>query len=376
MYSTSQAKLPQILILHAYSPNNSGDGLLVELAKKIVLEALGEVEFRICASDAESFGGPEYLQWSTPYKGINSFVGRRAAMLLTVFLGPNKEVKQIARQADLIVAVGGGYLRGGNISAAVKSWGAHFGQLKMAAKYGHKSVYLSQSIGPFHGIYKKAVTKNLGKISAVFVRDDRSAREYKLAAVRRAPDMAVLELASLSIQPEQTLSELPPVMVAREIVGPRNYYKFLQEASDSKHFEWALQSTGGANDDYALTKRSGGSEPHKLKTILEQNDPRIVVSTRLHGALSSLIAGYPAIHLSYERKGWGAYEDLGLDEFVVNARDVTLPDVQRLMEKIIRDPGAFWDRILEKRPQILENYNQILATLQDISRDGRETTGK
>lgn len=53
-----------------------------------------------------------------------------------------------------------------------------------------------------------------------------------------------------------------------------------------------------------------------MKDVL--NDPQnrgVVISVRLHGSLQSMISGCPSIHLSYERKGFGAFSDLGVSEY-------------------------------------------------------------
>ena len=368
MSTTWEASSPRVLLLHAYSPKNSGDGLLVELAQATVLRALGSAEFRVIASEASAFGGDEYIQWRDRLLSKSARIPRRAAMLATGFLGPSSEIKELAEQADLIVAVGGGYLRGGSIGAAIKSWGAHYGQLKLAARYGHKAIYLSQSIGPFRGVYKRAVARQLAKVRTVCVRDDRSLTEFSnVASVLRMPDLAVLELArqSRGAGVSALLAE-DAVIVARELPKPRTYYEFLNDASDSKRFEWALQSTGGGNDDLPLTQRLGTGTPRPMAEVLADESPRIVVSTRLHGALSSLIAGFPAIHLSYERKGWGAYEDIGLDEFVLNARDTTLPQVEALMKRINEDPEAFWSLIETKKAEVRLMENRLLNIISSI----------
>lgn len=368
MSTTWEASSPRVLLLHAYSPKNSGDGLLVELAKATVLRALGNADFRVIASEASAFEGDEYVQWRDRFLSKSTRIPRRAAMLATGFLGPCNEIKELAQQADLIVAVGGGYLRGGSIGPAIKSWGAHYGQLKLAARYGHKAIYLSQSIGPFKGVYKRAVARQLAKIRTVCVRDDRSLSEFaSVASVLRMPDLAVLELAR---QPRPSGVSTPlsddPVIVARELSSPRRYYELLDEASKSKRFEWALQSTGGGNDDLPLTQRLGTGTPRPMAEVLADESPRIVVSTRLHGALSSLIAGFPAIHLSYERKGWGAYEDIGLDDFVLNARDATLPQVNALMQRILGNPDAFWSLIETKKAEIRSRENDLLDVISSV----------
>lgn len=366
--NTWKSDAPKVLLLHAYSPKNSGDGLLVELAKSTVTKALGTVDFRVIASDAEAFPGDEYLQWGPPGLGQGAGVPRRVAMLATGVFGGSGSIRALVRDADLIVAVGGGYLRGGSLGPAVKSWGAHFGQLRLAAAQGHKSIYLSQSIGPFSGVYRRAIARNLAKIRTVYARDDRSLAEFSdVPSMVRMPDMAVLELATAPTDPRSSMPVTgKPVFVARELTNPRRYYGLLDDISESDQFEWALQSTGGGNDDYPLTKRLGFQEPRSMQSVLSEDSPRIVVSTRLHGALSSLIAGFPAIHLSYERKGWGAYEDLGLDDFVLNARDATLPQINDLIGRIRSHPSEFWDRIANKRVEIQKVHDSLITNVRSI----------
>lgn len=359
---------PKVLILHAYSPKNSGDGLLVELARSTVLKALGSADIRVIASEASAFGGEEYIQWESAGGGAKRRLSRRLSMLATGLVGPSPLIKDLFRQADLVVAVGGGYLRGGGVGPAIKSWGAHFGQLRLAAQKGDKAIYLPQSIGPFRGIYKRAMQRNLAKLHTVYSRDDRSIAEFSaVPTLIRMPDLAVLELASTSTHQRASLPlQEKSIFVARELVRPRNYYRLLEEARTSNHFEWALQSTGGGNDDYPLTKRLGGIEPRTMQSVLAEDQPRVVVSTRLHGALSSLLAGFPAIHLSYERKGWGAYEDLGLEKYVLNARDATLPQINELIQDIKMNTEDFWQTIDLNRARIQVMHDSLLTNIRSI----------
>jgi polysaccharide pyruvyl transferase WcaK-like protein len=81
--------------------------------------------------------------------------------------------------------------------------------------------------------------------------------------------------------------------------------------------------------------------------------PGVVVSVRLHGAIASLLAGWPAIHLSYERKGWGAYQDLGLDEWVHDARAFDVEKVAAQARELARDPSPMFARIEARLPQLL-----------------------
>lgn len=369
MLNTWTSDLPKVLLLHAYSPRNSGDGLLVDLARDVVTASLGPADIKVIASDADAFESPEFEQWEAPLVGRTPFISRRLSMLATGLLGPTNKIRRLLDEADLIVAVGGGYLRGGALGPAVKSWGAHYGQVRLAARHGQKTVYLPQSIGPFSGAYKRAIGKALSNIHTVYVRDDRSVSEFSsVKSLQRMPDLAVLELANTPpmLEKQENLAGRP-IFIARELSNPRGYYDLLNEASTSNQFVWALQSTGGGNNDYPLTRRLSSAEPQPLGSILSGPESRIVVSTRLHGALSSLIAGFPAIHLSYERKGWGAFEDLGLDEYVVNARDVSLDQINELIQKIRSSPSEYWATIDKHRSQIQAQHELMLSRVRDIA---------
>lgn len=360
MSKPSTHKPFNVLILHAYSPLNSGDGLLVNLARSAVESALGECTFKVIASNSAAFADQGYIQWLAPGFDAGNESFRRAGMFATALLGPKSPIKHLAKSADLIVAVGGGYMRGRNFAASIKSLGAHYGQLALAAKYGSKSIYLPQSIGPFGRFYKPMISSKLNQVSTVLMRDDRSVEEFaSLTNTLRVPDMAVLELArEFGTRTPPDFSQ-KPVMIARDLDRPRGYYDFLKSVSKSHRFEWAVQSQGGGNDDMPLTTQMSRETPRLMQQVLSENRPRVVVSTRLHGALSALIAGYPAIHLSYERKGWGAFEDLGLGEFVLNARDAKLEKVDSLIEKIVSDPSSYWQRI-EKNTSAIRASESLL----------------
>lgn len=343
-------RAPRVLILHAYSPSNSGDGLLVDLAIDLVRRVSPNATYLVVASDAAGFDDPRYLQWTSSLPLPRAL--RRVAMALTGVLGPTKGIRRAADEADLIVAVGGAYLRGGGAVESFKSWGAHHGQVRLAARHGAKSVYLPQSIGPYGESYGRRTRELLSRMRRVYVRDDRTESDLRqLPNIDRVPDMAILEWARNDRQPlEGELGR--PVFVARNLGEPRRYYELLAEVRDSGAFDWAVQATGSSNNDAPVTARYGGPDAPLLSTVLATRSPRIVVSTRLHGSLSSLIAGYPTIHLSYERKGYSAFADLGIPDFAISARDATVEQINALMQRINDNPATYWAAIDAKRAEI------------------------
>lgn len=346
-----------VLVLHAYSPGNSGDGLLVDLAVEHVRQVAPNAFVDVVAADAAAFEAISdrpnlrFHQW-----GASDFIGerfgRKASMGLAAVGAIPKRIRQLAERADLIVAVGGGYMRGGTAIEALKSYSVHATQLRLAAKHGRKTVYLPQSIGPFRGLYRSLVRRRLTKLHTVFVRDDLSLNELSdIPSIVRLPDLAVLDLGS-AIPATAAPITGKPIFVARALSRPRGYSELLDAVRESDMFEWAVQSTSSGNNDLPLIARYVAGDPLPLSAYLTDSPRRIVVSTRLHGSMAALIAGHPTIHLSYERKGWGAFEDMGLNQFVLNARDVTLSTVLQLAETIAQNPAAYWAAVDAARPRL------------------------
>lgn len=353
------------LLLHAYSAQNSGDGLLVELARNLLHEARPGVEVTTVALDAASFHADSVIQWGAS-NATWSAPNIKLNMARTPLVG-DKRVDLLAEEADVVVGVGGGYMRGGTPTEAAKHLAAHFGQLRIASRHGHKAVLLPQSIGPFLRPYGRLVQERLKALNSVYVRDDVS-RDYLAALpnVRRLPDLAVLEMAEqVSATPSPATGK--PVIVARDLATrPGQYYSLMKDLARSKLFEWAVQSRGRGNNDVPLTNELAGYEAPDLRTVLDRPEKSVVVSTRLHGSMAALIAGVPTIHLSYERKGWGAFNDLGLDDYVLNARRTSSDEVLRLYDRLMKNQDAYWDSYLRAQSSIKEAKRALIHQLREV----------
>jgi len=90
------------------------------------------------------------------------------------------------------------------------------------------------------------------------------------------------------------------------------------------------------------------------------------VSVRLHGAIAALLAGIPAIHLAYERKGWGAYEDLGLREYVHDARTFDPALVARQAEELSVNPAPLWALLNSSREDLNAQYKALVDDLRVV----------
>jgi polysaccharide pyruvyl transferase WcaK-like protein len=314
----------KVLLLHAYSAANAGDGLLVEESVGILREAFGQkTEITVCARYPDSFADLD-----VHVVGARVFRGRTF----------NWQYFRLLRRADcydLIVGVGGGYLRFGTPVEALKTAIAHVPQLLAAACSSTPAVYLPQSIGPVRYFPRTPLRRLLARIETLFLRDNRSISEVALTNAIRVPDLAIV--GSHLDRPTERAHETTPVLTVRSIRG-RLPEQVLRLARELDEFDGYVQSRVGANNDEDAVRQT---HPARLLTEEELMSPvvnrRVVIAVRLHAALMALNAGHWVIHLAYERKGFGAFADLGLDEYVHNIYHFNVDTVLEQVRSLLND---------------------------------------
>ncbi|MGF6833459.1 polysaccharide pyruvyl transferase WcaK-like protein [Paenarthrobacter sp. TE4293] len=316
----------KVLILHGYSANNIGDGMLVHEAIELMSATFpGQaIDLTLCASDPDSFDLPGVsLRRSKP-----SLRGYDREYLAT--LGS-------LHSFDLIVGVGGGYLRGGNCVELAKALLVHGVQLRAASRHGDKVVYLPQSIGPLRLGSAPWFRRHLGRLSRVWARDDRTVLELGLpSVVRRAPDMAVLRVPARTTQ----AVERTPVYSVRNLRGGLPA-PIVELAGLMGSFDGYVQSQTGGNQDLSPMQSLNPRRILARADFLDQTSAkRVVVAVRLHAALMALQSGHYVIHLSYERKGFAAFEDLGLKKYVHNAFSFDPGTVHADIQRLLNDETA------------------------------------
>ncbi|PFG33185.1 polysaccharide pyruvyl transferase family protein [Sanguibacter antarcticus] len=315
------------IILHGYSAANRGDGLLVELALDIVRSALGEdVEITVAANHPDSFHGMGVRVLDS---GLRRTGYRRAYLKTLRHLG----------DFDLVVGVGGGYLRFGHLVESLKAGLIHGPQLFAAARTKAPTVYLPQSIGPLRLGSRPAMRRLLRSVDVVFARDDRTVAELALPNVVRTSDLALGEITSDGRDAARLTPDAAPILSVRHVDGgiPAPLADLARRMGT---FDGYVQSTAGKNDD-----RPAMASMHPRTTLgfddlmvpSDDGGVRVIVAVRMHAALMALKAGHYVIHLSYERKGFAAFADLGLAEFVHNVRRFDPALVQRQVTALLED---------------------------------------
>ena len=372
-----------IAIIHAYSRANAGDGLLVDLT----LDRLGRLGISpsnctLLALDHGSFGDlPSVVKVGTAGRSFDMELVRAVPAGAGTLAGSVHgrlgmgRAAEVFAAADAVVAVGGGYLRAGNPVNWLGTAVNHFPQLRSAARSGRPSIYLPQSVGPLAGPIGSAVRSALRTgVDLVHVRDDRSAAVLSgLPNVRRTPDLAVLDVAERFTNAPRRTAEGPPVLVARGLTEPEDYVQRLRSLAEkcgvllSGRFRRRASRPRAIapSMSYRAFPRPGASPRFSLRMIRDRWSPYASTALCRH-----CWPGAPAVHLGYERKSWGAYQDLGLGEWVHNARRFDPQKVAAQVDELRSDPGRFWAAISGRRASLVEDSERLTQSLR-IALGGR-----
>lgn len=359
------------LILHAFSRRNSGDGLLVDLTLEALANAgIAREDCAILALDPESFEDDVVVHRAPgePFGRFSPRLVSAGAWLLVdgASSGRVGSVAQLARDASAMIAVGGGYLVADSPTRQAGVLFNHMVQLSAAARASIPTVYLPQSIGPLHGVVGSMTRRRLARLDRLYVRDDLTLSELALPNARRIADLAVLKLSRQILDIDTPPPNGRPVIVARDLPRPGRYLTLLNRLGERLSAPvWAVQAdVPGPRSDAAFYARLGRRHDGLFADMLRAGPPGVVVSVRLHGAIAALLAGWPAIHLSYERKGWGAYEDLGIRDYVHDARDFDPARVAAQALSLAADPAPFWQQIRTAAKNLTGQYDLIVADLR------------
>lgn len=343
----------KILILHGYSNENRGDGLLVRETLSLVREvARRDAIITLVSSYPESFANLEDVHHvSSMPKSLPEAAGYLRTLLRV-------------RSFDLVVGVGGGYLRGKTLMEALKTAIVHGPQLLAGALAGSRCVYLPQSIGPFKYL-RWPVQRLLRRISAVWVRDDRSLGEQAQTGARRGSDLAVLAMRR---EGKPFASDAPFVLTVRSVHGvlPPDVKELRARLGPVESF---IQSQVGSNNDYDATVEISPDRIVASSELMEASESRVVVAVRLHAALMALQAGHYVIHLSYERKGFGAFADLNLADYVFNVNDFDTDHVTSIAQELKDSPAqrkAYDLRVRSAQNAIRDSGAEVIRSLENV----------
>jgi polysaccharide pyruvyl transferase WcaK-like protein len=343
----------KVLVSHAYSADNAGDGLLVDETIALVREALGsDVSITLLAARPETF---RYLDIPV-YPTVPTARGYDRRL---------RETLRSIDSFDMVVAVGGGYLRAGTLIEAIKAILTHGPQLWATARTRVPSVYLPQSVGPVRGPLRRVLRAVLAKMDSVHLRDDRSVQQFGTLNSHRTPDLATSRVMGGRL-PGQVPSSIPVISI-RHVHGKINPSIFALAAAIAPYDGYVQSITGGNDDRPAAATLNPTATLERATLMTAGGTPRVVVAVRLHAALMALAAGHYVVHLAYERKGFGAFEDLELAPWVHNVNNFDHVTVRKQVEALLTDAEARADydrRLLQSAPELAAQRDELIDRIK------------
>jgi|GEM_PF-2124968 len=298
-------------------------------------------------------------------------------------------------RSDIVVSSGGGYMYSYRRVPGLTIW-QNYLQVRIPLFFGKKVISFPQSYGPFPGILPKRLLRNLifhPDMGPVLVRErnslrfliDLADRGASTDHVRFCPDMAFHFLPAAQLPPEPAVLALPRPRIAlafRDWSFPqagdagarsemRNRYLDgvvgacrLLHQSHLASFVLLCQTRGptAAEDDRGIARevvtrlqlflppdrhvflnQPTVLVPDQIADVLREAD--ILITSRLHASILSLLVGTPAVIVGYQPKCPGVFAELGLEELHIPIESLSAAAVVSRIEAILRDRSAWVERI-------------------------------
>lgn len=293
------------------------------------------------------------------------------------------------RKADIVIGAPGGYMN----SYYGFEW--KFTLYKWARRFGKRAAVYAQSVGPLNEEDSKLVPSMHEHIDLLMCRDSIS-YEVALSAgidpniVSQSVDAIFLNLPSKA--PRSASSRTVAVSVREWRHDNRRMEHFLDlmtkicnrllDLDFDIEFVSTCQGIPGYIDDSLVARKiydrvaknnSGRSsvtvitDPMGIDELKERiSGYRMVVGTRLHMCLLSLMSGIPAFNISYESKGKQCFNYLGMENFTIDY-NAPIPDAMEKLDYFIESEEDTRDslpsKIKEHHLRAHRDLDEFLAKL-------------
>ena len=414
-----------IVISHVYSEHNKGDAALLSVLIKDIRRKFNNPGIKILTLDSinedEEF---EEIKVSNSFMfyAMNRFDSNFMTLLYAILVVITTTLWAIIRRmtgkslpighklaslcllyedADLIIPVGGGYLRSqkkGIGSLLNVSLLLH--PLWISNILGKPTVLYSQSIGPFSSkLEERMVRVSLNRcVETVIVREDTSMQLLKRIGIKdnvhRSVDSGFAFGANgtkydlrkkLKINPDkqllfgitarQWLPEPAQSNYERAIVKSVEY--IVKEYNAAVVFIPQVTSEFHSDDDRLVHKRiytqisnrdnvyvvDKKLDHYQIKAAYDSLD--FVIGTRFHSVIFALTSYVPAIAIEYEHKTSGIMHDLGLDKWVMKMEAINSKDLCAMIDKLITSGEAYKKKLNHIMPTYVKKTDEPIKLVSE-----------
>lgn len=408
-----------IIISHVYSSDNKGDAALTsvlidDLKRKFKGATITILKLEPAQNDGLFEGVPEkpgfmyYVanKYHNPLLKLAYALYMMSATLLWAvwyrhtghhLLLPShlRDVVLLYEQADLIVPVGGGYIRSRKGLAMRFNIPLLLHPLLFGYLLGKPTILYSQSVGPFQNkLEEQMVAFVLKRMTLILLREDTSRALLTsmgvTANVSRAIDSGFLlrSTEKVDIRREYTIPArklLVGVTVRSWLKGEAQtaYEKAVASSLDAlietakAHVIFIPQVTASKGDDdrlvsnrvYDFMRHKRAStvindtpDHHRIKSLYDNLD--ILLGTRFHSVIFSLTSYVPVLAIEYEHKTSGIMRDLKLEGWVVKIEEATAENLTKNLQKLVREQAQYRDHLRRYLPPYLQQARRTIDTLE------------
>ncbi|MDB5184230.1 MAG: hypothetical protein JWN38_38 [Candidatus Saccharibacteria bacterium] len=387
----------RILISHVYSADNKGDAaLLGVLIEEIECQWPG-AEISILTMDTvkpgETFDGVEvqhsFMHYVNRWRRVKlewmlygtfmmgyTLLWARLVRSLKLRLPLPKNWRQLAQSyqdADLVMGVGGGYLRTRPPIGTMYDFLLLLHPIVFSHILGKQTIMYTQSVGPLHRSIERWMLSHVLRkdVALTIIREDKSMalmQQLGVTNAARSVDAGFL-LTTDKKAPKGKFFDAPKGklvigVTAREWLdanGQHVYEKAMAEALDYLIAEQnafvvfipQVTSEFHGDDDrltsqaiYELMDNKQGVDVltknysyREIKAIYDQLD--FLLGTRFHSVIFSLTSYVPALAIEYEHKTSGIMHDLGLDNWVIKMEEVSAENLIDGMNALLAGRAAY-----------------------------------
>jgi colanic acid/amylovoran biosynthesis protein len=389
MKGTHQKPL-RILIPNATSPKNHGDQAMLNVLITLIQTTYPQASITVHSVDPQLYINPGFIVKQTLYswavftdKRIVSRMLRVSALFVQYLCNFSlytdlSNLLTDYRNADLILFVGGGYVRSRKGLTQSLNLYMQLMMFKYAAVFRAKKIVAPISVGPFGYKWQERLSaKVLEDMDLVALREDISysiVQQYGLKNIVRAADHALL---TKNVASKNTHKQLIIGFTIRQWLDKRKQSAF--ETSIVTALEKFARLTGikiqpilqvdaseYGEDDSAATNvviqelKNKGVEVLPIKKIHSVQDALTVYSSltlflgmRMHSNIFASIQGIPFVAISYEHKSEGIARQLGMEKYCISCQKI---ESKKLYDLLVE--------VYTKRKILSKQLTDILQTIQ------------
>lgn len=402
-----------VLITHVYSSDNKGDAALTSVLLQDIRRVFPAADRHILQLEATA--ADSLFEGVSQSSGFMHFALEKyrhplAKLVYTAYMLPMTllwagwfrltgrqfplpaDLGQVARhyaKADLVVAVGGGYIRSRAGLMNRMNIPLLLHPLFFAWLLGKPTMLYAQSVGPFvHEYERPLVAWVLRRMACIMLREDISMELLRNAGVAknvlRTIDSGFLLEAKgvVDVRKQYKVPKgalLVGVTVRSWLSGDAQvaYERAVAAALDSMvesqgaHVLFVPQVTAAkGDDDREVSRRVQGmmhhaasatvitDEPdhHRIKAIYDQLD--LLLGTRFHSVIFSLTSFVPVLAIEYEHKTSGIMRDLNLEDWVIPIENATTDRLVKQLHRLARERVAYRKHLREHLPPYVQRARQ------------------